>query len=169
MLLLALAVNSIFARILPQLESGSLVIHVLGFFAILVPLVYLGPKVDAKDVFQSFDNLGGWSSNGLSWLVGINMLLVAFIGADAATHMAEEVEDSSSIVPKAMIIGTTINGVTGFGILIAALFSLTDLSEALSSPSGYPFMQILLTAVGSVHGVTAMVIDLAGICNRTCD
>lgn len=37
--LLAVIINTVFGRLLPALEIVMLVIHVLGFFAVLIPLV----------------------------------------------------------------------------------------------------------------------------------
>jgi choline transport protein len=40
----ALFVNTVVSRALPKIEGLILVFHVLGFFAILVPLVYIGTQ-----------------------------------------------------------------------------------------------------------------------------
>jgi hypothetical protein len=53
---------------------------VIGFFAVLIPLVYLGPHGSAKDVFASFINGGGWSTDGLSFFVGIIASVYTFTG-----------------------------------------------------------------------------------------
>lgn len=79
-LVVALFVNTYLARQLPQIESMVLIIHVMGFFAILVPLVYLAPHSTAKDVFATLSDSGGWSSNGLSLLIGLSTSMFAFIG-----------------------------------------------------------------------------------------
>lgn len=38
-MLVAIAVNVAASRVLPQLESFILVLHILGFFAIMIPLL----------------------------------------------------------------------------------------------------------------------------------
>ena len=86
---LSLFVNTILARLLPQLESTQLIIHILGFFAILIPLAYLGRKASAHDVFQVFVNGGGWSTKGLTFFVGINNTMLALLGIDGATHLGK--------------------------------------------------------------------------------
>lgn len=40
---LAVLINTVFGKLLPPIEATMLVIHVLGFFAVLVPLVYVRP------------------------------------------------------------------------------------------------------------------------------
>lgn len=76
----SLLVNTYLVRLLPRIESSFLVIHILGFFGILIPLVYLAPHGSVKDVFAAFNNGGGWSSTGLSFFVGLTTSLYAFIG-----------------------------------------------------------------------------------------
>ena len=87
---LSLFINTFLARILPQIESLIMVIHVLGFFCIMIPLVYLAPHGTASDVFQTFTNGGGWSTDGVSFFVGLSTGMFAFIGIDAATHMGKQ-------------------------------------------------------------------------------
>jgi choline transport protein len=84
---LALFVNTVLARLLPAIESGILVIHIVGFFGILIPLVYLAPHGSPSDVFTLFNNGGGWATDGLSFFVGETTVMFAFVGIDAAAHM----------------------------------------------------------------------------------
>jgi choline transport protein len=49
-----------------------------------------------------------------------------------------------------------INGVTGFAMLIAILYCIGNIEEALATPTGYPFIEILTQATSSVAGGTAL-------------
>jgi choline transport protein len=80
--------NTLLARKLPLVEGTVLILHILGFFAILVPLWILAPRSPAKEVFTQFED-NGWGNTGLSCLVGILAPTVSFLGSDAATHMSE--------------------------------------------------------------------------------
>lgn len=71
--------------------------------------------------------------------------------------MAEEIENASSVIPKAMLAACAINGSTGFAMLLAVLFRLGNTDDALNTPTGYPFMEIFQQAVGSNGGATGMV------------
>jgi len=79
-LLLCASVNTIGAKALPKIESLILVLHVLGFFAILIPLARLAPHSSASFVFTKFDNLNGWPSNGASWFIGLLSGVFPFLG-----------------------------------------------------------------------------------------
>jgi choline transport protein len=74
--------------LLPKLEIGLLIIYVCGFFAVFIPIVYLGPHASAKDVFTTFINAGGWSSQTLSFFIGISGNAFTFLGADALYHVS---------------------------------------------------------------------------------
>ena len=56
-----------------------------------------------------------------------------------------------------MITSVVLNGLLGFGMLIAVLFCLGDVKLALDSPTGFPFMQVFLTATGTNEGASLMV------------
>ena len=68
--LVAVFVNTVVSSLLPKVEGLVLILHVLGFFAILIPLVSMGPHGDATDVFTVFVNRGGWPTMGVSFMVG---------------------------------------------------------------------------------------------------
>lgn len=86
-LLLAILVNTLLVKFLPHLEGIVMILHVVGFFAIMIPLVALAPISSASFVFTDFTNLSGYSSNGLSWLIGQAAVAILFIGYDGACHM----------------------------------------------------------------------------------
>jgi choline transport protein len=66
--------------LLPKFEGVLLVLHILGFFAILVPLLVLGPQGNAKEIFTSFRSLNGWDSQGISLCIGIIGSAFSFVG-----------------------------------------------------------------------------------------
>jgi len=67
----SLLVNILGIRIFPHIETLALVLHVVYFFTLLVPLVYLAPQSSTTFVFRSFENSGGWNSNGVAWCIGL--------------------------------------------------------------------------------------------------
>ena len=83
----AILVNTFFAKKLPLIEGSILIIHVFGFFGILIPLWALSPRQSAKVVFTEFTNAYGWSSQGVACLVGIIGPIYSLIGPDSAVHM----------------------------------------------------------------------------------
>lgn len=78
--LLAVIFNTVLSPALPKVEGMVLVLHILGFFAILIPLVYLAPHSAPSEVFTVFLNSGGWRSQGLSFFIGLIGNATAFLG-----------------------------------------------------------------------------------------
>ncbi|KAH2707903.1 hypothetical protein KXW03_009149 [Aspergillus fumigatus] len=80
--------NTFLAKNLPMVEGLILIIHVVGLFAIIIPLWVLAPRNSAKAVFTEFNNAGGWDSDGTATLVGLSTTITAMIGYDCSVHMS---------------------------------------------------------------------------------
>ncbi|KAL2844898.1 putative amino acid permease [Aspergillus pseudodeflectus] len=160
----AVGINIVGRSVLPKFEGLILVVHILGFFAVLIPLVSLADAGSAKDVFTQFINEGGWDTQGLSFFVGLIGCVFAFAGGDAAVHMSEEIENAVVVVPRSILLSVLINGMLGFGMNLALLFCLGDLQTALESPTGYPFMEVFRSGTGSVGGAAAMTSIVITVC-----
>lgn len=89
--LFAVAINSSTGRVLAKFEGLVLLVHLMGFFGVLIPMVYFGRHNEPSAVFTTFLNGGGWSSQTLSFLVGSPSGAASLIGADCAIHLSEEV------------------------------------------------------------------------------
>lgn len=63
--------------------------------------------------------------------------------------MAEEVANSSVVVPHSMLFAIAINGILGFAMLIAFLFTAGDFTAILKSQATFPFMHILESSTKS--------------------
>ena len=117
--------NVFAAKRIPLFEGIVLVFHIIGFFATMIPLWVLAPKVPSSQVWgpEAFANYGGWSSIGAACVVGQLAASVSMIGADAAAHMSEEVKNASVTVPKMMFGTIVVNGIMGFVSLALSLNS----------------------------------------------
>ncbi|KAL9074009.1 MAG: hypothetical protein Q9161_002631 [Pseudevernia consocians] len=156
-ILVAIMINTIVSSWLPRFEAIILILHVFGFFGILFPLVILGPHAPASEVFQNFTNGGNWPTNGLSFFVGLLGNVFAFFGADGAIHMAEEIQNAATVVPRAITFSIFLNGVLGLGMALALLFCIGDTDTALNTPTHYPYMEIFYQAVQNLTGAALMV------------
>ena len=156
-MVVALAFNTALARWLPYIENVILILHIAGFFIVLITITVMAPvKSSAHDVFAQFTNGGGFESTRLSLFVGLLGAVFMFLGADGAVHMAEEMKGATTALPLALVSSIVINGTLGFAMLIAVLFCIGDLDAALESPTGYPFIAIFTSATQSVAGGTGL-------------
>ncbi|KAI9712457.1 MAG: hypothetical protein M1820_001670 [Bogoriella megaspora] len=159
-LLFAVLINTGATNSLAKFEGLILILHIVGFFAILIPITYLGPQGSSADVFNTWVDGGNWSSQGYAFFIGLVGPVYAFVGGDSAAHVAEEVKDAARIVPRAIFISVALNGALGFGMLIATLFAMGDPAttgqEILGTELGFPFIQLFLNSTNSVAGAAVM-------------
>lgn len=161
-----------------MVEGLILIIHVVGLFAIIIPLWVLAPRNSAKAVFTEFNNAGGWDSDGTATLVGLSTTITAMIGYDCSVHMckcvffffpfpvlknrvtepnqAEEIKDAAETLPKAMMSAVAVNGVLGFVMVVTLCFTLGDVDSILSTPTGFPFIQIFYNTTNSYAATNTM-------------
>jgi choline transport protein len=176
LLIIAVAVcsilfNTFLAKKLPLIEGLILILHVFGFFAVLIPLWIFAPRTPASVVFTQFSDGGNWGSIGLACLVGMTGPVYSLVGPDSAVHMgmphthfgffanpsvAEEIKDSSRVLPLGMMWTILLNGITGFIMVVTFCFCAGDITEILSTPTGFPFIQVFYNATQSYAGATIM-------------
>jgi len=80
-----------------------LVIHVITFVTVLTILWVMGDRSSSYVVWTEFGDYSGWGSNGLAMLVGSLGASGSLLGSDSAAHLAEELTDASSALPRSMI------------------------------------------------------------------
>ncbi|KAL2423477.1 putative amino-acid permease PB24D3.02c [Exophiala dermatitidis] len=160
--------NIFLAKHLPLVEGMILVLHIAGFVAIMVPLWVMAPRTSSSEVWTSFTDLNDWGSVGLACLIGLITSAGSLVGGDAAAHMAEELKNSSKMLPRAMIGTIIVNGALGFVMLVTFLYTLGDLDEDIASATGYPIIQVFYTATGSAGGATGLtiIIIILNICSN---
>ncbi|KAI0505445.1 putative GABA permease [Xylaria bambusicola] len=156
LLILGFIINVSFSTLFARFESLGFIIHILGFFAVLIPLVVLGDHNSPSAVFDNFLNLGDWPTQGLSFSIGIAGTVFAFLGGDGAMHMAEEIRNPAIALPRSLLATLILNGTLGFGTVIALLFCAGDIDDALAEDGRYPFMPILRNALGSTAGAAVL-------------
>ncbi|KAI8931135.1 hypothetical protein NX059_011489 [Plenodomus lindquistii] len=153
----AIVFNTILARKLPLVEGIVLVLHIFGFFAFIITLWVLAPRSTPQEVFGSFQDNAGWGSIGLSVLVGQVSPIFALAGADAATHMSEELQDAAHTLPRSMLWTAIVNSSLGLVMIITWSFCIGDVESAIMSPTGQPHIQILYNVTGSKAATSVLI------------
>jgi len=78
--------------------------------------------------------------------------------------MCEEIKNASTIVPYSLLASIAINGTLGFAMLIAVLFCIGNIKDALNSPTGFPVIYIFQNATKSNGGTSAMTAVVLTLC-----
>lgn len=75
-------------RVLPYWQNAVFIVHVLAYLGYIIPIWVSAPRATHKQVWTEFENQGGWSSVGLSVLVGqLAGISTQCGGIDTAAHM----------------------------------------------------------------------------------
>lgn len=74
--------------------------------------------------------------------------------------MVEEVRNPSVVVPRSIMAAVVINGAAGFAMIVALFFCLGDIDKTTKSSTGFPIMEIFLSATKSRAGAAVMSIVL---------
>jgi choline transport protein len=80
--------NTLLATRLPLIEGTVLILHLAGFFAIIIPLWVMAPRAHPH-ILLEFSNNGGWSTTGVSAMIGLTTPLSVLIGYDCSAHMCK--------------------------------------------------------------------------------
>jgi choline transport protein len=80
--------------------------------------------------------------------------------------MSEEIRNPSLVVPRSIMLSVVINGSLGFAMVVALLFCIGNVDDALATNTGYPFMEIFLQATQSVSGAATMasIVTVLALC-----
>lgn len=172
-LAIPVSINILARRVLPTIEVMGAITHISFFIVFVVTLAVLAPRSPASFVFgTNVFGLSGWENQTVQWCIGLISATFPLGGFDGVLHMSkslnlllvskltkrsgDEVKDASKKVPLAMVYSVTINGIMAFAFMITVLFCLGDFETALTTPTGYPIIQVVYGATGSKAATTAM-------------
>lgn len=91
--------NVIGGKTLPRLEVLAFIVHILGFFAILIPLSFMPEHRGGNEFFTPFLNAGHFKARPLTWLFGITYYNGLFLGGDCAVHVSSSIHVD---IPRAL-------------------------------------------------------------------
>ena len=135
--LVTIVFNTWGSGFMPALEIGSLIIHVVGFFIVLIPIVALAPKNSAEEVFAHWENNSGWGSMGTAFMLSQITVLYCTLGSDSVVHISEEVKDASVTVPRCMVWSYVGNVLAALCMMVAMLFCIGPLDGVLEADVPY--------------------------------
>ncbi|KAM0542654.1 hypothetical protein ACHAPJ_012686 [Fusarium lateritium] len=139
-IIITIAFNTWGTAFFPQLETASLIGHLLGFFVVMISLWVLCDKNSADDVFLQFTDQSGWNNMGFAYISSQIYVLWCCFGSDSIVHLSEEVKNASIIVPRAIWWSYVGNVFFGFIMLITMLFCIGPLDPVIESD--WPFITL---------------------------
>jgi choline transport protein len=70
------------SKILPHWQNAVFAIHIMAYFAFIIPIWVNAPRASSQQVWTGFSNSGGWSSLGLSVMTGQLSGIYTQVGID---------------------------------------------------------------------------------------
>ncbi len=124
-------INHFGVRLVALLNNTSVVIHLIGVFAIAGLLFWLAPHQPV-----SFLASGGVSSGfpyAWAFLLGLLQAHWTYTGFDGSAHMAEETHDPRRVAPWGMVIAVGVSGVIGYILLLAITLAIRSVPAVLAA------------------------------------
>jgi amino acid transporter len=148
-------INHYGVRLVALLNNTSVVIHIVGVFAIAGILFWLAPRQPIS--FLASTAGGGGHSYAWAFLLGLLQAHWTYTGFDGSAHMAEETHDPRRVAPWGMVIAVGVSGVVGYILLIAVTLAIRSVPEVLAAhdAQGEPIpaaIAILQTGLGYRFG-----------------
>ncbi|KAK4902333.1 hypothetical protein LTR27_001237 [Elasticomyces elasticus] len=131
------------SKALPHWQNAVFAVHIMAYFAYIIPIWVSAPTATHKQVWTEFSNEGGWSSMGLTVLIGQLTGISQQVGLDTAAHMSEEVRNASASVPKAMLYIYVCNFFLMFPAFLMVSYHIPDIDTALNDSTTYPAIYVL--------------------------
>src|SRR6266480_4845910 len=70
------------SKILPYWQNTVFAIHVMAYFAFIIPIWVNAPRASSRQVWTEFSNSGGWPNLGLSVMIGQLSGIYTQVGID---------------------------------------------------------------------------------------
>ncbi|KAF2491701.1 amino acid transporter [Lophium mytilinum] len=143
-------------RVLPKIALANLVVAVAATITIFISVLVASPtKQSAEFVFVAYENSSGWS-DGIAFLTGLLAANWGFSCIDSITHLADEVPEPQKNIPKALMWTVALGVGTCLPIAIATFFSVSNLDDIVSTPTGLPSLEAFYQCLGSKKGAIAL-------------
>lgn len=158
----AFVVSSFASRIVSRLNVFAFTWSVVGLMVVVLTLL-----IQSRGSFNTVEfalvdivNLSGWDNSFVPWVLGLSQAALATTAMDAPSHFSEEMADPSRQVPIAIFggLGVSIGVTLGYSFVLA--FTLPQLEEIISTPTGFPFAEILRLKTSRSGAIVLLLIPL---------
>lgn len=85
----AAVINIFAARQVPAIEGVLVLVRPVGILAVFIVLWVLAAKNNAYNAFFQFSNNGGWSLDGMAFMISLTTQVVALLGFESISHMCK--------------------------------------------------------------------------------
>lgn len=116
-------------------------------------------KQPSSYVWLAAESGSGWSL-GTQFMIGLAGPVIAFMPLDGAAHLVADVNRPAVIVPKTIMASLVISFLSALVFVLAVLYSISDVTSVLTSPSGFVLFELWRQATGSTAPAIAFTISI---------
>jgi amino acid transporter len=124
-------INHFGVRLVALLNNTSVVIHIIGVFAIAGILFWFAPRQPVS--FLASDANSSGHPYAWAFLLGLLQAHWTYTGFDGSAHMAEETRDPRRVAPWGMVIAVGVSGVVGYILLLAMTLAIRSVPAVLAA------------------------------------
>lgn len=124
-------INHYGVRLVSLLNNTSVVVHIIGVFAIAGILFWFAPRQPVSFLASGSNSSGhpyAWA-----FLLGLLQAHWTYTGFDGSAHMAEETHDPRRVAPWGMVIAVAVSGVAGYILLLAITLAIHSVPAVLAA------------------------------------
>ncbi len=125
------AINHFGVRLVALLNNTSVVVHIVGVFAIAGVLFWLAPRQPVSFLASGSNSSGhpyAWA-----FLLGLLQAHWTYTGFDGSAHMAEETRDPRRVAPWGIVIAVGVSGIVGYILLLAVTLAIRSVPAVLAA------------------------------------
>ncbi|KAL1305066.1 hypothetical protein AAFC00_002004 [Neodothiora populina] len=147
-------------RFIPYLQHIGLFLLLAGGLITIIVVAAM-PEKHASNAFvwTDWNNTSGWG-DGVAFLTGVLNGAFTIGTPDAITHMAEELPNPKTDMPKAVGAQILLGTITAFIFAIAVFYGINDLDAVLNSSGSFPLAEAYAQATGSKGGTFGLLLIL---------
>lgn len=148
LLVLALAVNFSGTHMLARIAKIGLAAELIGVIALGLYLLFF-KRANSFSVFFDAMGAGGDTPYFITFLGAALSGLFLFYGFEACGDVAEEVDDPTTRIPRAMMLTILVGGISGLMSYAGYVLAAPNLQDIVSGNDSDPIPSILVSSLGT--------------------
>ncbi|GAC98256.1 amino acid permease [Pseudozyma hubeiensis SY62] len=158
----AFAISSFASKLVSRLNVFAFTWSVVGLLVVVLTLLIQsrGDYNTVEFALVDIANLSGWGNNFIPWVLGLSQAALATTAMDAPSHFSEEMANPARQVPLAIFGGLGMSIAVTLGYAFVLVFTLPQLEDIISTPTGFPFAEILRIKTSRSGAIVLLLIPL---------
>ncbi|CDR87208.1 related to HNM1-choline permease [Sporisorium scitamineum] len=158
-------VSSFGCKFVSRLNVFAFVWSTVGLMVMVLTLLIQsrGNYNTVEFALVDITNVSGWGNNFVPWVLGLSQAALATAAMDAACHFSEEMANPSRQVPIAIFgsFGTSV--IVTLAHAFVLVFTMPSLDEIISTPTGFPFAEMLRIKTSREGAIVLLLIPLVAM------